>query len=133
MKSEHPRRRTSLSIMYIALVLPAVLVACQTVPTEIPEDASAPRLFQMAQSEVDDNNFPAALVYYETALERFQDDAEVTTIALYEIGFIHYRQGRYDEAMPYFEQVLEQYDEEGGQRLPQWPQLMSRRFLEETG
>lgn len=132
MKSEHRRlRHQSIRIAYVATMLLVILAACQTVPSEVPEDVSAPKLFQMAQSEIDDDNFPAALFYYETALERFEEDAEVTTIALYEIGFIHYREGRHDEAIPYFERVLEQYDEDGGDQLPQWPQILSERFLEE--
>ena len=106
-----------------------MLAACQTVPDDIPEDKTAPQLFQKAQEAVDNDNFGAALAYYQAVLDRYGDDPENSTVALYEIGFVHYRLGREKEARPYFERVIDRYENaESG--LPEWPLILSTRFLE---
>lgn len=122
----HPVLRHLLPLGALSLL---ILASCRTVPTDIPEGQPAPLLFQQAQEAVDNNNFGAALAYYQAVLDRFEDDLETSTIALYEIGFVHYRQNRYNEARPYFERVVERY-ENGQGELPQWPLVLSRRFLD---
>ncbi len=132
MKHLNARMHRPLRLLGAAAFLIFIFAACQTTPTEIPEDLSAPKLFQLAQDEVDNDNFEAALAYYEAALERFEDDPEVATTARYEIGFIHYREGRLDEARPYFERVLATY-ENGQQNISEWPRVLAGRFLDEMG
>lgn len=103
---------------------------CTTVPTDIPDDLSAPELFQRAQEAVDENNYAAAEVYYRETLERYGDDAEVATIAEYELGFLSYRQGNLEEARPFFEAVMARYDLPGAAQLPPWPPVLSQQFLD---
>ena len=132
MKHHNPREHRLLRLLAAAAFTIVMFTACQTTPTEVPEDASAPKLFQLAQDAIDNDNFEGALAYYEAALDRFEDDPEVATTARYEIGFIHYRQGRYDEALPYFERVLATY-EDGEQRISEWPRVLAGRMLDEMG
>ena len=129
MKRQHQLLFRGLLRIVLAAAAVAVIGACRTVPSDISEDKTAAQLFQMAQEAVDNDNFGAALAYYEAVYDRFGDDPETSTIALYEIGFVHYRQGRNDEARPYFERVTERY-ENGESGLPEWPLVLSRRFLE---
>ena len=105
-------------------------IGCATVPTDIPDDITAAELFQRAQEQVDQSNFRAADVYYQTALDRFGDDPEVATIAEYELGFLRYRQGELEEARPFFEAVLRRYEEPVGTQLPPWPPVLSQRFID---
>lgn len=132
MKHPNARLQQLLRLLGAAASIIFAVAACRTTPAEIPEDLSAPKLFQLAQDEVDNDNFEGALAYYEAALERFEDNPEIATTARYEIGFVHYRQGRYDEARPYFEQVLSTY-ENGQQNISEWPRVLSGRFLDEMG
>ncbi len=129
MKRQHQLLFGGVLRIVLAAAAVAIFGACQTVPSEIPEDKTPPQLFQRAQEAVDNDNFGAALAYYEAVLDRFGDSPEISTIALYEIGFTHYRQGRKDKARPYFERVTERYENaESG--LPEWPLVLSRRFLD---
>ncbi|MFP4643601.1 MAG: tetratricopeptide repeat protein, partial [Spirochaetales bacterium] len=132
MKHHSARVHRSLRLFAAATSIMAIFAACQTTPTEVPEDVSAPKLFQLAQEAVDNEDFNEALAYYEAALERYEDDPEVATTARYEIGFVHYRQGRTDEARPYFEQVLETY-EEGEDGISEWPRVLAGRMLDDMG
>ncbi len=106
------------------------IFGCATVPTDIPDDLSAPELFQRAQDSVDENNFRAAEVYYREALDRFGDDPEVATVAEYELGFLRYRQGNLEEARPFFEAVVARYELPGATQLPPWPPVLSQQFLD---
>lgn len=106
------------------------IFGCASVPTDIPEDLTAPELFQRAQEAVDQSNFRAAEVYYQTALDRFGDNPEVAVIAEYELGFLAYRQGNLAEARPFFEAVMRRYDTPAAAQLPPWPPVLSQRFLD---
>ncbi len=117
------------ALLAISLVASALLAGCATAPEDVPDDLSAPEMFQRAQEAVDSQNFATAEAYYEAALERFEDDAEVTAIAQYEIAFIHYRRGEYDKAEEGFRELLERY-EAGEPGLPEWAEVLSRHLLD---
>ncbi|MFW5684641.1 MAG: hypothetical protein ACOC1I_07305, partial [Spirochaetota bacterium] len=66
----------------IALVIVA-LAACQTVPTEIEEDLTQAELIQLAQESADQENYEAALAYYDAIIERFPQDRAAVATARY--------------------------------------------------
>ncbi|TVQ26099.1 MAG: hypothetical protein EA383_06560 [Spirochaetaceae bacterium] len=120
-------RRTALAWATVIFIF-----GCATVPTDIPEDLTAPELFQRAQEAIDQSNFRAADVYYQTALDRFGDSPDVAVVAEYELGFLRYRQGDLEGARPYFEAVLRRYEgsSQAQAQLPPWPPVLSQRFLD---
>jgi outer membrane protein assembly factor BamD len=117
------------TVLAIILVL---FASCKTVPEpeEIPEDLTQAELFQRAQEAVDEENWEAALVYYETFLTRFPQDHANRAAAKYEVAFIYYRRGELERAEALFEQLLQDYQDpalEGA--LPQWPRILAEKIL----
>ena len=133
-------RHTLLALCAIVLCIIA-LGGCFTVPTteDIPADLDRATIFQYAQNAVEEGNWEAALIYYQTYADRFPDDIIYFIIARYEIGFIHYRQENYDAARSELEEVLSYYEiDENGEiaierekavQLPLWPQVLTRKVL----
>lgn len=117
------------SILPIALGALA-LAACQTVPTEIPEDLTQPELIQLAQDAADQDNWDAAIAYYSAIQARFTQEPESVAIVRYEIAFINYKRGALDEARDGFTQLLGMYDFEADV-LPEWPRILAERLLAE--
>jgi len=107
----------------------AVLIGCQTVPTEIPEDLTQAELIQQAQESADQENWEAAIAYYGAIVERFPQDRAATATARYEIAFIEYKRGNLDEAEAGLLELIGMYDFEA-ESLPAWPRVLARRVLE---
>lgn len=116
-----------LSLLALAVV---ALAACQTVPTEIDEDLTQAELIQRAQEAVDQENWEAAIAYYEAIAERFPDDRTAVATARYEIAFIEYKRGNVQVAEAGFQELLAMYDFQGNQ-LPAWPRVLANKLLED--
>jgi len=114
-----------LSLIVLAL---AALAACQTVPTEIEEDLTQAELIQLAQESTDQENYEAALAYYEAIVERFPQDRAAVATARYETAFIYYKLEDYDTAEARFLELLGMYDFEA-ESLPAWPRVLANRLL----
>lgn len=127
--ADNPARRGYLAG---AFALAALIAGCTSVPTDIPPDLTQRELFQLAQEELDLENWEGALVYYRTVKERFPDDPEASASADYNIAFLDYKRGDYAEAQEGFIALIERYesaDEATARALPQWPLVLSRRVL----
>lgn len=116
-----------LSLIAVAAV---VLLGCQTVPTEIPEDLTQAELIQLAQEATDQENWEAAQAYYAAMVDRYPNDRAAIATARYEIAFIEYKRGDFDEAERRFEELLGMYDFERDE-LPAWPRVLANRVLDE--
>jgi len=116
-----------LSLIALAVV---ALAACQTVPTEIDEDLTQAELIQRAQEAADQENWEAAIAYYEAIADRFPDDRTAVATARYEIAFIEYKRGNLEAAETGFTELLAMYDFQGAQ-LPSWPRVLANKLLEE--
>ena len=116
-----------LSLIAVAAV---VLFGCQTVPTEIPEDLTQAELIQLAQEATDQENWEAAQAYYAAMVDRYPNDRAAIATARYEIAFIEYKRGDFDEAERRFEELLGMYDFERDE-LPAWPRVLANRVLDE--
>ena len=114
----------------IVLSAVAILLACQTAPPEIPQDASQAELIQSAQEAADQEHWDAALAYYNAIVDRFPQDRAATATARYEIAFIHYRLGDLETAKAGFEQLLAMYEFEA-EALPAWPQVLWKKIMSE--
>jgi outer membrane protein assembly factor BamD (BamD/ComL family) len=114
----------------LAFIVIALLLSCQSVPTEIPDDLTQVELIQSAQEAADQENWEAAIAYYQAIVDRFPQDRPGTATALYEIAFIHYKTGDTEAAQSEFEQLLGMYDFEAN-LLPEWPKILAERLLSE--
>lgn len=113
------------SLIVLAVV---ALIGCQTVPTEIPEDLTQAELIQQAQESADQENWEAALAYYNAIVDRFPQDRAATATARYEMAFIEYKRGNLDEAETGLLELIGMYDFEAD-ALPAWPRVLARRVL----
>jgi len=115
------------SLIVLAVV---ALLGCQTVPTEIPDVLSQAELIQRAQESADQENWDAALAYYQAIIDRFPEDRSATATARYEMAFIEYKRGDLDAAQAGFEELLGMYDFEA-ETVPAWPRVLAIRLLAE--
>jgi tetratricopeptide (TPR) repeat protein len=115
----------------IAAAILTALASCASEPKEIPSDLEPIEYFQKAQQAAsDDNNYDLALRYYRTFIERHPEDFQRIIEARYEIAFIHYKQGKLDQAEREFNQLLENYEGERANVLPAWPRILAQKVLE---
>ncbi|GHV75698.1 hypothetical protein AGMMS49942_05190 [Spirochaetia bacterium] len=102
-----------------ALLLCAVFaLSCSSVPTNIPDTITPAKLVQRAQEASDRNRYKLSLGYYEEILKRFPEDNDYVCAAEYEIGFIHYKQRKYDIAGSELRELLGKYDQSDAELLP---------------
>ena len=121
---------TKRSIPILAVLFAAALLAsCASKPPVIPEDASAMELIQRAQEASDRSDWAAAIIYYETARERFGSDPSVLVTCEYETAFIHYKQGKYALAAEEFLALIAKYESPEGASLPPRFQILARKVL----
>jgi outer membrane protein assembly factor BamD (BamD/ComL family) len=114
-------------LLYLLPLL--LLVSCQTVPEQIPEDLSQAELIQLAQEASEAENWAASRAYYQAIVERFSQDREALAVARYEIGFVEYKSGNFDAAEQQFATLLGMYDFESSQ-LPAWPRVLAGVILD---
>ncbi len=120
-------------ITALSLLLPALLLfSCVGVPApeDIPDTLTPMEYFQKAQDAVASrNDYDTALVYYNTFKERFPQDLQGNVEADYEIGFIHYKLGEYQQAKDILKSVVARYETEEAAKLKDWPLILSRKIL----
>lgn len=112
-----------------AVLAAAFLSSCASKPPVIPEDATAMELIQRAQEASDRSDWAAAIVYYETARERFGSDPSVLVTCEYETAFIHYKQGKYALAEGEFLALIAKYESPEGASLPPRYLILARKVL----
>lgn len=66
-------------------------------------------LIQRGQENFENGNYPAALKYYNTAVERFAEWPSVYIEARYEIAHVYMKQKKYDKAEPIFNELIQIY------------------------
>lgn len=125
------RNTTFTRLLPFLVVALALLGSCVSQPKDIPEDLEPIEYFQRAQNIVSENeNYKLAVKYYQTFIERYPDDIQRIVEAKYEIAFLSYKQGNYDQARQQFEELLSYYEDEGSQVLPRWPKVLAQKVLE---
>lgn len=118
-----------LGAVLASLVVLFALTGCETVPKNVPEGLSQAELFQRAQEAADKSNWNAALVYYQTFLDRYPDDLQNVASARYEIAFIHYRLDKLKVSQQEFNDLLAMYSGPNADKLPQWPKVLATDIL----
>ncbi|MDA8426425.1 MAG: hypothetical protein M0Z80_09840 [Treponema sp.] len=113
----------------LAGALALSLGACNTVPKTIPQNLTAQQLVQKAQDESDANNYKAALVYYQTLINRYGSDPAFLCEGEYELAFIAYKEGRLADSKAGFEKLLAIYSGPNGDSLPQGYKILGQKIL----
>ncbi len=121
-------KRLSILLLTAGVTL-AVLASCASAPPVIPEDATSAELIQRAQEASDKSDWSTAILYYETARERFGTDPAVLVACEYETAFIHYKQGRYALAEEGFKALIAKYETPEGALLSPSYLLLARKVL----
>ena len=119
---------TSALILIFIMLLAA---GCKTAPVTIPDGLTPAEFFQKAQEASNNGKYSTALLYYNTFLERFPDDAQRKIEAEYEIAFITYKQNDFAQAKELFNEILKKYSTDASQVLPTWPKILSQKILKE--
>lgn len=125
-------KKKSLSPVIFSLILALFVLSagCKTVPPVIPEDLTAAQIFQKAQEAADSRRWDNSAVYYRTFMERYPDDLPNILAARYELAFIEYKKGNYEEATKGFQDLLDDYGKiENQLTVPQWPRVLSEKLI----
>jgi outer membrane protein assembly factor BamD (BamD/ComL family) len=123
------RATTAFFVIACAVLLAA---SCATAPTTVPEGISAAEIIQKAQEASDKNDLEAALVYYRTATERFASDLPVVCECEYEIGFIYFKQDKFEASKALLETLLARYDQPDAKLLPTQYKVLGDKILAEA-
>jgi len=119
------------AIIFTAIIVTAIITAsCVTGPVVIPDDLTTAELIQKAQEAADRNRYSVSLQYYETIIERYPYEIDSVIAAEYEIGFIHYKQKKYDIARIELTDLLERYNIPDEELLPPQFKILSQIVLQ---
>jgi len=119
---------------HLGAALAALIVSvtgCMSVPdpASIPADASVAELSQKGQSSLDDNNYKAAEVYYQTIIDRYGDDMGARTAAEFEIAHMRMKKKDWADAKSRLEAIIARYETAGGAALPPEYLVLARNDL----
>ena len=93
----------------ITILTASLLVSCSS--TLVPVENLTPQeLIQYGQNEYEASNYQNALYYYNTAIDKFGDQASVFVEARYETGHIYMKKKDYTNAVAAFDEVIYVYD-----------------------
>lgn len=106
------------ALLFSALVLAVTGCASVPDPASIPPDTTVLELSQLGQESIDDNNYKAAEVYYQTIIDRYGTDAKSLTAAEFEIAHIRMKKKNWSEASTLLEGIIARYETTGGTGLP---------------
>jgi len=111
------------------LTLAILFSACASTVT-IGEDLSPAELIQRANEAMDRNRYKIAIQYYEALRDRNQSNIDLNITAEYHIAFIHYKQGKLEQARDELNAVLEYYNSSDAELLPQHFKRLSQIVLQ---
>jgi len=111
------------------LTLALLFSACAST-VNISEDLSPAELIQRANEAMDRNRYKIAIQYYEALRDRNQSNIDLTITAEYHIAFIHYKQGKLEQARDELNAVLEYYNSPDAELLPQHFKRLSQIVLQ---
>ena len=116
-------------LLGLAILFVFLFVGCATVPTEVPQDLTAPELFQRAQEYSDSGNQEAALVYIDAIMERFVQEPLTYITAQYHRALYLQKAKEIDLAIEAYQTLLSRYEAETG--LPEWIRTLATQKLAE--
>jgi len=112
-----------------ATVLVLIFSACNTILI-ISDDLSPAELIQRAQEASDRNRLNVAMQYYEALHDRNRSNIDLVITAEYEIAFINYKLGHYQQSREQFNALLEYYKSPDAELLPQQFKVLANIVLD---
>jgi len=113
----------------IPLTLAILFSACAST-VNIGEELSPAELIQRANEAMDRNRYKIAIQYYEALRDRNQSNIDLTITSEYHIAFIHYKQGKMEQAREELNAVLEYYNSPDAELLPHHFKRLSQIVLQ---
>lgn len=112
-------KRTLLSAS-LATMIALAFAGCASIPdpATIPQDTTVLELSQLGQEAIDDSNYKAAEVYYQTIIDRYGTDPSALTAAEFEIAHIRMKKKEWVDAKARLETIIARYETAGGASLP---------------
>lgn len=112
-------KRTLVSASLAAIIALAI-AGCASVPdpSEIPQETTVLELSQLGQEAIDDSNYKAAEVYYQTIIDRYGSDPAALTAAEFEIAHLRMKKKEWADAKARLEAIIARYETAGGASLP---------------
>jgi outer membrane protein assembly factor BamD (BamD/ComL family) len=104
--------------LFFALAMVLLFFACAST-VNISEDLSPAELIQRAHEAMDRNRYKVAIQYYQALYDRNMSNTDLIITAEYHIAFIHYKQGKYEQARAELNAVLAYYNTPDEELLPQ--------------
>ena len=114
--------------LLIALAAFLLLSSCASNSNPVNE-MSAAELIQRGQEAMDKNRYSAATQYYKALHDNHKSNIDLVITAEYHIGFIHYKQGKFDQARSELNAVLEYYNSPDEELYPQHFKKLSQIVL----
>lgn len=103
--------KKSLLTILASLFAVALLVSCQSIPENVPDDITEAEIIQNAQECFDLGNNKGAIFYYELLINRYGEDIRNIIVAKYEIAHIYIKSEKWDEAEVLIDEALAFYDD----------------------
>lgn len=105
--------------------------ACQSTEIEIDENLTPGEFFQEAQTASSDyNDYEKALLYYNTFIERYPDQALLVIEAEYEIALLYHKLEDDTTSLKLFNGILDKYNTPDAAMLPAWPEVLSKKMID---
>lgn len=98
------------SVFYVFVTACLVsLVSCMSVK-EVPLEKTPAQIIQMGQNAASASSYKYAVYCFNTAIDRYGDDANVYAEAKYEIAHVYLKQKKYEKAYDILQELLMIYD-----------------------
>jgi outer membrane protein assembly factor BamD (BamD/ComL family) len=107
----------------------SALSGCATKADPYKEELSAELYFQKAHEASDAGEFGTAIDYYKAYQQKFPKEIKGNLWASFEIAFIYHRQGNNEEALKFFQAILDKYDSPDAESYPQAPKILTEKVL----
>ena len=94
------------------LLIFLIQISCTSLKEVVVQENIAPQIIsEMAYEEFNNKNYKKAIKYYQVIIERFDrvNYAKEVAWAYYEIGFCYYYMKKYEDAILYFDIVLNEF------------------------
>ena len=111
---------------YLLLIF-LIQVSCTSLKEVVVQENIAPQIIsEMAYKEFNNKNYKKAIKYYQVIIDRFDraNYSKEVAWAYYEIGFCYYYMTKYEDAILYFDIVLNEFSV-----LP--PRILARKVIDD--